>query len=334
MTPTATTTRTKRPVVRIPRADYPVERLQLANGLRVLLAPDKGAGVVGVAVHYDVGFRSEPEGRTGFAHLFEHLMFQGSESLPKLEHFRLVQSSGGVFNGSTHTDYTDYFEVVPGRCAGTRTVPGGRPDAGAAHHRREPDQSGGRGQRGNPAQRAEPALRRISLDPAAGHSFRLVRQRAQRIRRLRRSAGGHRCRLRRVLRDLLHAGQRGADGLRRLRRRGGHRADPPAFRRHSLPARRRSGRPSTSRGRRRSARSNTSTSTRRRRRWRSAGDCPTRSPTCPATWRSSCWPASCPTANRPGCSRRWSRKPVWRQISGPTRGCSAAPWTPGIPTSS
>ncbi len=61
-------------------------------------------------MHYDVGFRSEPEGRTGFAHLFEHLMFQGSESLPKLEHFRLVQSSGGVFNGSTHTDYTDYFE--------------------------------------------------------------------------------------------------------------------------------------------------------------------------------------------------------------------------------
>jgi predicted Zn-dependent peptidase len=85
----------------------------LANGLRVLLAPDRGAGVVGVAVHYDVGFRSEPQGRTGFAHLFEHLMFQGSESLPKLEHFRLVQSSGGVFNGSTHTDYTDYFEVVP-----------------------------------------------------------------------------------------------------------------------------------------------------------------------------------------------------------------------------
>ena len=61
----------------------------MANGLRVLLAPDRGAGVVGVAVHYDVGFRSEPQGRTGFAHLFEHLMFQGSESLPKLEHFRL-----------------------------------------------------------------------------------------------------------------------------------------------------------------------------------------------------------------------------------------------------
>jgi predicted Zn-dependent peptidase len=69
--------------------------------------------VVAVAVHVDVGFRSEPEGRTGFAHLFEHLMFQGSESLEKLAHFRHVQGSGGVFNGSTHQDYTDYFEVLP-----------------------------------------------------------------------------------------------------------------------------------------------------------------------------------------------------------------------------
>ncbi len=97
----------------VPGADYPVSRFTLDNGLRVLLAPDTSSGVVGVAVHYDVGFRSEPQGRTGFAHLFEHLMFQGSESLAKLEHFRLVQSSGGIFNGSTHTDYTDYFEVLP-----------------------------------------------------------------------------------------------------------------------------------------------------------------------------------------------------------------------------
>jgi predicted Zn-dependent peptidase len=66
-----------------------------------------------VAVHVDVGFRSEPQGRTGFAHLFEHLMFQGSESLEKLAHFRHVQGSGGVFNGSTHQDYTDYFEILP-----------------------------------------------------------------------------------------------------------------------------------------------------------------------------------------------------------------------------
>ena len=79
----------------------------------MLVVPDSATPVVGVAVHVDVGFRSEPEGRTGFAHLFEHLMFQGSESLEKLAHFRHVQSSGGVFNGSTHQDYTDYFEVLP-----------------------------------------------------------------------------------------------------------------------------------------------------------------------------------------------------------------------------
>ena len=85
----------------------------LPNGLRVVLAPDTTSPVVGVSVHYDVGFRSEPEGRTGFAHLFEHLMFQGSESLEKLAHFKIVQSSGGTFNGSTHPDYTDYFEVLP-----------------------------------------------------------------------------------------------------------------------------------------------------------------------------------------------------------------------------
>ncbi|HEX2133498.1 MAG TPA: pitrilysin family protein [Actinophytocola sp.] len=90
-----------------------LNRFTLPNGLRVVLAPDPTAPVVGVSVHYDVGFRSEPEGRTGFAHLFEHLMFQGSESLEKLAHFRHVQSSGGTFNGSTHPDYTDYFEVLP-----------------------------------------------------------------------------------------------------------------------------------------------------------------------------------------------------------------------------
>ena len=58
------------------------ERLKLRNGLRVVLAPDRSAPVVAVAVYYDVGIRSEPQGRTGFAHLFEHLMFQGSASSP------------------------------------------------------------------------------------------------------------------------------------------------------------------------------------------------------------------------------------------------------------
>jgi len=90
-----------------------LHRFTLPNGLRVVLAPDPISPVVGVSVHYDVGFRSEPQGRTGFAHLFEHLMFQGSESLEKLAHFRHIQASGGTFNGSTHPDYTDYYAVLP-----------------------------------------------------------------------------------------------------------------------------------------------------------------------------------------------------------------------------
>src|ERR687893_768422 len=100
-------------MARLPAPELELHRETLSNGLRVVLAPDRSTPVVAVSVHYDVGFRSEPEGRTGFAHLFEHLMFQGSESLEKLAHFRHVQASGGTFNGSTHPDYTDYYEVVP-----------------------------------------------------------------------------------------------------------------------------------------------------------------------------------------------------------------------------
>jgi predicted Zn-dependent peptidase len=100
-------------VPQLPSPSFQLIKNTLDNGLRVVLAPDPSAPVVGIAVLYDVGFRSEPEGRTGFAHLFEHLMFQGSVHLEKLEHFRYVQSSGGTFNGSTHPDYTDYFEALP-----------------------------------------------------------------------------------------------------------------------------------------------------------------------------------------------------------------------------
>ncbi len=97
----------------VPSLSYPVERVTLGNGLRVVISADRRAPVVAVAVHYDVGIRSEPEGRTGFAHLFEHLMFQGSASLEKLEHFRYVQASGGSFNGTTRFDYTSYYEQLP-----------------------------------------------------------------------------------------------------------------------------------------------------------------------------------------------------------------------------
>jgi zinc protease len=98
---------------RLPRPKLAIERFTLPNGLRVVLSPDRSAPVVGIAVYYDVGFRSEPEGRTGFAHLFEHLMFQGSVNLEKGEADRLIEGNGGIMNGSTHPDFTVYISQLP-----------------------------------------------------------------------------------------------------------------------------------------------------------------------------------------------------------------------------
>jgi zinc protease len=95
------------------KRDGIVERHVLKNGLRVLVAPDNSIPLVGVSVIYDVGFRSEPEGRTGFAHLFEHMMFQGSAHVGKVEHVRFVESAGGQMNGHTMGDLTAYYEAVP-----------------------------------------------------------------------------------------------------------------------------------------------------------------------------------------------------------------------------
>jgi zinc protease len=91
----------------------PVEYHTLDNGLKVVLSPDRSAPKVAVAVYYNIGFRIEPKDRTGFAHLFEHMMFQGSGNLGKMEFIRLVQANGGVMNGSTRFDFTNYFEIVP-----------------------------------------------------------------------------------------------------------------------------------------------------------------------------------------------------------------------------
>src|SRR4051812_7586054 len=91
----------------------PVEYHKLENGLRVVLSKDSTAPKAVVAVYYNIGFRIEPRDRTGFAHLFEHMMFQGSENLGKMEFIKLVQSNGGVLNGSTRFNFTNYFEIVP-----------------------------------------------------------------------------------------------------------------------------------------------------------------------------------------------------------------------------
>jgi len=91
----------------------PVEYHKLPNGLRVVLSPDRTAPTATIAAYYGVGLRNEPRNRTGFAHLFEHMMFQGSSNLGKNEFINLVQSNGGTLNGSTRFDYTNYFEIVP-----------------------------------------------------------------------------------------------------------------------------------------------------------------------------------------------------------------------------
>lgn len=91
----------------------PVDYYKLDNGLKVILSEDHTSPTVVVAVYYNIGFRNEPKDRTGFAHLFEHMMFQGSENLGKMEFVRLVQQNGGVLNGSTRFDFTNYYEIMP-----------------------------------------------------------------------------------------------------------------------------------------------------------------------------------------------------------------------------
>jgi zinc protease len=94
----------------VPKIDFTEHTLP--NGLRVILAPDHTAPVVAISVTYNVGSRNERPGRTGFAHLFEHMMFQGSEHVGKGEHFILVLNNGGRMNGTTNEDRTNYFEAL------------------------------------------------------------------------------------------------------------------------------------------------------------------------------------------------------------------------------
>src|SRR5438067_4868595 len=91
----------------------PIETVRLQNGLFITLSPDRAAPIVAVNVWYHVGSANERTGRTGFAHLFEHMLFQGSADVAANEHFELVQRAGGTLNGSTWLDRTNYFETVP-----------------------------------------------------------------------------------------------------------------------------------------------------------------------------------------------------------------------------
>ena len=91
----------------------PVQRERLDNGLRVVLSPDHSVATVAIAIYYDVGSRMEERGRSGFAHLFEHLMFEGTEGLPKGEFDRLLSLHGADSNATTSEDRTNYFEMLP-----------------------------------------------------------------------------------------------------------------------------------------------------------------------------------------------------------------------------
>ena len=93
--------------------NVPVVYYKLPNGLKVVISEDHIAPVVTVGVYYNVGFRVEPKGRTGFAHLFEHMMFQGSANVKKFEHAKYVEANGGSTNGHTDFDYTNYYETLP-----------------------------------------------------------------------------------------------------------------------------------------------------------------------------------------------------------------------------
>ena len=91
----------------------PVDSYTLPNGLHVVLSENRTAPIVAVNLWYHVGSANERLERTGFAHLFEHMLFQGSENVEANEHFELVQRAGGTLNGSTWLDRTNYFETVP-----------------------------------------------------------------------------------------------------------------------------------------------------------------------------------------------------------------------------
>lgn len=89
------------------------QKYTLANGLEVILYPDKSIPTVSINIWYRVGSANEKPGKTGFAHLFEHMMFQGSQNVPKEGHFKFIQEAGGTLNGSTSIDRTNYYESVP-----------------------------------------------------------------------------------------------------------------------------------------------------------------------------------------------------------------------------
>ena len=197
----------------------PIQRHLLDNGLRVVLSRDPRAPLVAVNLWYDVGSKHEKPGKTGFAHLFEHMMFQGSANVAKGQHFSLVQAAGGTLNAIDLARPHELLRDAPRPRAGAGALARGRPDgvAAAGHDPGEARQPARRGQERAPLERRQPALRVVGREdagtrlprgaPVSPLDDRLDGGPLGRIARGRR----------RVLRHLLRAEQRGPDRRRRLR---------------------------------------------------------------------------------------------------------------------
>ena len=175
----------------------------------VVISEDHSAPVFSIAVNYNVGSRDERKGRTGFAHLFEHMMFKGSENVGTGEHFVLVFNNGGDMNGTTNQDRTVYYERLPANQLDLGAVSRIRPHAVAGGDAGKPRQPApGRAGRTAPA-RGQSAVRSdLRNDPRAGVRELCLRALADRLDGRSQRCDAGRCDG--VLQDLLRAEQRGA----------------------------------------------------------------------------------------------------------------------------
>ncbi len=139
----------------------------LPNGLKVVLSRDQIAPTVTIATYYGIGFRVEPKDRTGFAHLFEHLMFQGSKHAPKGVFDQTVTNSGGINNGSTRFDFTNYYEVLPVERARADAVARGRSHGQSRDRSDRARQPAGRRRQRSEGQCPQPALQHLAVDRSA-----------------------------------------------------------------------------------------------------------------------------------------------------------------------
>ncbi len=215
----------------IPKVNFTDTRLK--NGMRVIVSADRAAPVVSVSVSYNVGSRNERKGRTGFAHLFEHLMFKGSENVADGEFAALIENYGGNHNGQTDKDHTIYFEQVPSNQLDMVLFL-------EADRMRSPAITQANVDNQREAVKEERRLR-VDNQPygrtselLAELAFENFRQRALHHRLDGRSRCGIARRLRGVLQDVLRAEQCRAGVVGRRRREGGSREDSQVLRSHSL----------------------------------------------------------------------------------------------------